>query len=295
RRGQEAARSHRRRSKRGLGKDNDARFRRNRARMSGKDGVSGRLLRQLDGRLEQARERLAEARVAKEHELGIWLAGSCSARALLWREPPGELPLGAGRRLRLPELELGPRDRVAVVGPNGSGKTTLVRHLVGRLDLPAQRVVYLPQEIDADQSRQVMAEVHRLGPRALGRAMTAVSRLGSRPERLLGSAQPSPGEVRKVLLALGIAREPHLVLMDEPTNHLDLPSIECLEEALAGCPCCLLLVSHDLRFLQWLTTTSWSLMPDAGSAAADVELVVAQDWVPHVLGPGGAGAAAPVR
>ena len=65
RRRQEAARAARRRSKRGLGKDHDARFKRNLARLSGKDGASGRLLRQLDGRLEQVREQRARIEVKK--------------------------------------------------------------------------------------------------------------------------------------------------------------------------------------------------------------------------------------
>jgi ATPase subunit of ABC transporter with duplicated ATPase domains len=50
-----------------------------------------------------------------------------------------------------------------------------------------------------------------------------------------------------------MAREPHIIVMDEPTNHLDLPSIQCLEQALADCPCALILVSHDLIFLRRLT------------------------------------------
>ena len=47
--------------------------------------------------------------------------------------------------------------------------------------------------------------------------------------------------------------------MDEPTNHLDLPSIECLENALAEAPCALLLVSRDERFLARLTVRRWQL------------------------------------
>jgi len=75
----------------------------------------------------------------------------------------------------------------------------------------------------------------------------------------LESVEPSPGEIRKILLATGIANVPHLVVMDEPTNHLDLPSIECLEQALADCPCGLLLVSHDQRFLDALTRIRWQI------------------------------------
>ncbi len=56
-----------------------------------------------------------------------------------------------------------------------------------------------------------------------------------------------------------MTRAPHIIIMDEPTNHIDLPSIECLEQALAECPCCLLLVSHDRRFLQALTEKTWEI------------------------------------
>ena len=98
--------------------------------------------------------------------------------------------------------------------------------------------------------------------------MTVISRLGSRPYRLLESAEPSPGETRKLLLAMGIAKEPHLIVMDEPTNHMDLPSIQCLEDALSDCPCGLLLVSHDLRFLRALTARRWDItLRDAAQTA----------------------------
>jgi macrolide transport system ATP-binding/permease protein len=70
--------------------------------------------------------------------------------------------------------------------------------------------------------------------------------------------------VRKLLLALGIVRGPHLIVMDEPTNHMDLPSIVCLEEALADCPCAMLLVSHDEAFLAKIAETSWTLTREPG-------------------------------
>jgi ATP-binding cassette subfamily F protein uup len=52
--------------------------------------------------------------------------------------------------------------------------------------------------------------------------------------------------------------------MDEPTNHMDLPSIEALEDALCSVRCALLLVSHDLRFLERTTTSVWHIAPDPG-------------------------------
>jgi ATPase subunit of ABC transporter with duplicated ATPase domains len=89
--------------------------------------------------------------------------------------------------------------------------------------------------------------------------------LGSRPEKLLNSDEPSPGETRKLLLAVGMTHTPHIIIMDEPTNHMDLPSIECLEQALKDCPCSLLLVSHDRYFLNKLTSREWNITPDTNS------------------------------
>jgi len=60
------------------------------------------------------------------------------------------------------------------------------------------------------------------------------------------------GEERLELIAIGVAREPWLIIMDEPTNHLDLVTIECLEAALDDCPAGLLLVSPDRMTLGWV-------------------------------------------
>lgn len=202
---------------------------------------------------------MAQVRVKKEYELGIWLPGEISRRAFLLRRPAGEISLGGERVLGVPDLELAPTARVALTGPNGGGKSTLVRHLLPLVNVDDERLTYVPQEIDMDRSRAIVAEARSLPKNRLGCMMQPVSRLGSRPERLLETELPSPAEIRKLLLATGIARSPHLIVMDEPTNHLDLPSIECLERAPAGCPCGLLLVSHDRRFLEQLTKIEWRI------------------------------------
>ena len=263
RRRQDASKANRMRSKRGISpRDHDAKGKINRARITGSDGNAGRLASQLDGRSRQAEERLSEFHLKRRYETDFWLEGSRSHRDVLFAVPAGELPLGENRRLVFPELVMAPDDRIAVTGPNGYGKSTLVRHIMGLLTLPEDKVIYVPQEIDLPASRRIMEHVNGLGKEQLGRVMTLVSSLGSRPERLIGSNEASPGEIRKVLLALGVARSPHLIIMDEPTNHLDLPAIECLEDALDACPCGLILVSHDYRFLSRLARTRWHLSPD---------------------------------
>jgi ATPase subunit of ABC transporter with duplicated ATPase domains len=267
-----ASRADKDRSKKGLtGKDHDAKERIDRARVTGKDGQAGRLLKQMEGRAARASADLQNATVTKQYETGIWMAGSTSPRSHLLDVQPGVLPLGQTRSLHHPALHMKPTDRIAITGSNGLGKSTLIRHLLKHANVPDEHLTVLPQEISVGEGAQILNTAKALHTDDLGRVMNIVSRLGSRPERLLDSRQPSPGELRKLLLALGMARTPHLIVMDEPTNHLDLPSIEALEEALADCPCGLLLVSHDRRFLDRLTTGSWKL---TGSASTDAHLSV---------------------
>jgi len=135
------------------------------------------------------------------------------------------------------------------------------------VNVPEKRLCYLPQELDAAQGSALTARLLRLSHEQRGQVLTVFSRLGSRPERVLGSEKPSPGEVRKLLLALDVARGAELLVLDEPTNHLDLPSIECLEDALHQCQGALLLVSHDERLLSKLTTKRWVIEPDESGNA----------------------------
>ncbi len=251
-------------SKRGLAvKDHDAKAKIDGARLTGKDGVGGKLQRQLQGRLAQGRSQLENIKFKKEYTMGIWLAGSVSKRDFLLELPANSLPLGKQKRLSYPALMVKPDDRIAVTGPNGAGKSTLIRHIVASLNVPEEHITYVPQEIDTIQSKKILDRVLSLPDHQLGHLMTIISRLNSRPHRLLDSIEPSPGEMRKLLLALGMTREPHIIIMDEPTNHMDLPSIVCLEQALAECPCSLILVSHDKIFLKKLTQKQWNITPDS--------------------------------
>ena len=260
-----ASQAHRQRSKRGLApKDHDARGKIDLARVTGKDGSAGKRLNQVAGRLSQTRTKMDSIKVKKTYKMGIWMPGAKSKRNSLFNLPAGALALSTDQWLHYPDLSMQPDDRIALTGLNGSGKSTLIGHIMQSLNLDMDHVTYVPQEIEINASQEVMARARKLPNEKLGQMMTVVSCLGSRPRRLLESVEPSPGEIRKILLAIGIANVPHLIAMDEPTNHLDLPSIECLEQALAGCPCGLLLVSHDQRFLDALVHKRWHISEDSG-------------------------------
>jgi len=250
-------------SKRHLARhDSDGRARIDRARVSNKVGRAGARLRQASARLDVARERAAATVLPARYETGISLeADACPRDVLAWL-PQGVLALGPARWLAHHTIAVHRGERIGLSGRNGGGKSTLLRALLAQAALPEERVVVLPQELDERAGAALLREVRALpGPR-LGEVMNLISRMGSRPGQLLESAVPSPGEARKLLLALGLERRAWLVVADEPTNHLDLPSIEALEEALSAWDGALLLASHDERFLDALTTTRWALAED---------------------------------
>ena len=255
---QSAARTNRLKAKKLPANDHDGRARRQLAKLTNKDGWGFSQSAALKSRA--AKLLAPDGAIRVDYEMGFWLDGAeRSARNYVAELPAGEIDLGDGRKLLHPALAIRPDDRIAIVGANGLGKSTLVGRIVACANVPPEKLLVVPQEIDESESRAIHEAVKRLDREPLGRVMTLISRLGSRPGRLLASTTPSPGEIRKILLARGVGRGPHLIVMDEPTNHLDLPSIKCLEDALVEAPCALLLVSHDERFLARLATVRWTL------------------------------------
>ena len=107
--------------------------------------------------------------------------------------------------------------------------------------------------------RAARAAGRALPPGERGQVRALGAALGVDPGRLLATSRPSPGEARKLLVALGLGRHAWITVLDEPTNHLDLPSLERLEEALAGYPGALLLVTHDEAFARRLARVRWRI------------------------------------
>ncbi|WP_413710518.1 ABC-F family ATP-binding cassette domain-containing protein [Rhizobium sp. Rhizsp82] len=173
----------------------------------------------------------------------------------------GGTPLLAGA-----SLQVEPGDKICLVGRNGSGKSTLLKIAAGIAEAqsgevfrhPSSTVRYLEQAPDFVGFSTVQAYAEAgLGPGDDPYRVTyLLSHLG-----LTGEEDPknlSGGEARRAALARVMAPEPDILLLDEPTNHLDLPTIEWLEGELQKTRSALVLISHDRRFLEKVSTaTVW--------------------------------------
>ncbi|WEX88825.1 ABC-F family ATP-binding cassette domain-containing protein [Sinorhizobium garamanticum] len=208
----------------------------------------------------------------------------------------GGAPLLAGAN-----LQVEPGDRICLVGRNGSGKSTLMKMAAGLVEPqsgeifrhPSATVRYLHQAPDFEgfDTAQAYAEAG-LGPSDDPyRVDYLLQHLGltgrEDPQRLSG------GEARRAALARVLAPEPDILLLDEPTNHLDLPTIEWLEDELVRSRSALVLISHDRRFLEKVSTaTVWldrgqSRRLDRGFAHFEAwrdEVLEAEELEQHKLG-----------
>lgn len=258
RRRETAARKEGKKSLAGIDKhDSDARHKKRVAIVWGTDGIAAKQAGVMEARLVRASERLDQMRVEKRYDGDIWLDAMPSRRPVLVRLEECVLQLGE-RRLSVPPLYVGRSDHIGLVGDNGCGKTTLVRHLVAHLPAGVP-TLYIPQEPSDEQRREAYAHLRALHSNERGRVLSIVAQLNSEPKRLLEGDATSPGEMRKLMLALGILDSPELIIMDEPTNHLDLGSIEALQRMLVAFPGALLLVSHDEVLLRAITQVMWRI------------------------------------
>ncbi len=176
-----------------------------------------------------------------------------------------ELTLGGEPLFSGVDLALSRGQRTALVGRNGAGKSTLLKILSGQIQSdsgelflqPGTTVRRLEQEPDfgaAATARDVVTasldpSIHHLGEAELDTWGVPAD---------LNPQTASGGQARRIALARAFAEDPDILLLDEPTNHLDITAIEQLEKRLNGYRGALLIVSHDRRFLENVSTsTAW--------------------------------------
>ena len=161
---------------------------------------------------------------------------------------------------------VGPGDRIGIVGINGAGKTTLMKTLVGEIQPTAGKLVtgitvkaaFLTQHLDElDPSWRVLEAVEKVANRVEiggGRELSAsqlCERLGfDRESQWTPVGDLSGGEKRRLQLTRLLMDSPNVLLLDEPTNDFDIETLTELEDLLDGYGGTLIVISHDRYFLE---------------------------------------------
>lgn len=172
---------------------------------------------------------------------------------------------GSGWLFQHLDLNIAPRDRLALIGRNGAGKTTLLKLIAGQIEAdagkrsiqPGTRVVTLEQDpFFTGHDTLLDFAIHGENAPARHEVEAIADQLGIDLSREAKSA--SGGERRRAALCRALASEPDLLLLDEPTNHLDLAAIDWLESWLQRYNGAFVVISHDRTFLTRLTNaTIW--------------------------------------
>lgn len=161
------------------------------------------------------------------------------------------------------DLTVAPGEIVILIGPNGSGKTTLVRALLDLVEPDGGRVArrlaltigYVPQQLQFDPTLPLtVRRFLTLGTQATETDLEAALAEVGVPLLLDQPAQGlSGGQLRRVLLARALLRDPDLLVLDEPTAGVDVSGQAALYDLIKiirdrrGCG--VLLVSHQLHLV----------------------------------------------
>ncbi|WP_371517377.1 ABC-F family ATP-binding cassette domain-containing protein [Kitasatospora sp. NBC_01300] len=192
----------------------------------------------------------------------------------------------AGPKLLLENLtwQLGPGERIGLLGVNGAGKTSLLRALrdayASEGDVqPASglikvgktvRLAYLSQEVaELDPAIRVLQAVEQVRSRVdlgKGREMSAgqlCEQFGfGKDKQWTPVGDLSGGERRRLQLLRLLMDEPNVLFLDEPTNDLDIETLNQLEDLLDGWPGSMIVISHDRFFIERTTDVVHALLGD---------------------------------
>jgi ATP-binding cassette subfamily F protein uup len=173
---------------------------------------------------------------------------------------------------------VGPGDRIGIVGVNGAGKTTLMRTLAG-LNQPAAgklvmgitvKTAFLTQHLDElDPTWRLLEAVEKVATHVeIGKGKTLSAsqlceRLGfDRDAQWTPVANLSGGERRRLQLTRLLMDSPNVVLLDEPTNDFDIETLTELEDLLDSYGGTLIVISHDRYFLERVCDRFYGLLGD---------------------------------
>jgi ATP-binding cassette subfamily F protein uup len=173
--------------------------------------------------------------------------------------------------------QVGPGDRIAILGANGAGKTTLLRLLAGvttpdggrlvtgstvRAAFLSQELKELPGHLRLLEAVEEVAKRVKLGDRELSAGQLAEV-FGFTDKRIWTPVSDlSGGERRRLQMLRLLATEPNVLLLDEPTNDLDTDTLASLEDLLDSWPGTMIVASHDRYLVERVTDTVYGMFGD---------------------------------
>jgi ATP-binding cassette subfamily F protein uup len=173
---------------------------------------------------------------------------------------------------------VGPGDRIGIVGINGAGKTTLMRTLAGQLKPTSGKLVtgitvkiaFLTQHLDElDPTWRLLEAVEKVATHVeIGKGKTLSAsqlceRLGfDRDAQWTPVGDLSGGERRRLQLTRLLMDSPNVLLLDEPTNDFDIETLTELEDLLDSYGGTLIVISHDRYFLERVCDRFYGLLGD---------------------------------
>jgi ATP-binding cassette subfamily F protein uup len=178
------------------------------------------------------------------------------------------LQIRAGDKELIDDLywNVGPGDRIGIVGINGSGKTTLMRTLAGEAQAFAGKLTtgvtvkaaFLTQHLDElNPQWRVLEAVEKVAAHielGNGKSLSAsqlCERLGfDKDSQWTPVGDLSGGEKRRLQLTRLLMDSPNVLLLDEPTNDFDIETLTELEDLLDSYGGTLIVISHDRYFLE---------------------------------------------
>ena len=158
-------------------------------------------------------------------------------------------------------FQINEKDRIALMGKNGAGKSTLLKILAGvrqpsrgKVTAPKDCVVaYLPQHLMTEDGRTVFEEASQAFAHL--HAMEAeIEAINNELATRTDYESDSYMELMRIELAKLLLQNPDVLLLDEPTNHLDIESIQWLEDFLITSAKAVIVISHDRKFVDNITT-----------------------------------------
>ncbi|MBN8547589.1 MAG: ATP-binding cassette domain-containing protein [Ignavibacteria bacterium] len=160
------------------------------------------------------------------------------------------------------DLRVEKGDKIAFVGPNGAGKSTLSKIIASVLKpTSGEKILGYNTSIawfSQEQSEVLDPELDVLETIASESGDMTLPQIRALAGSFLFTGDDvfkkvgvlSGGEKSRVALALLLLKKANLLILDEPTNHLDYTSKQVLQNALVKFSGSLIIVSHDVDFLQ---------------------------------------------